>query len=453
MGKKRTDAEQQVAELLRTAKESLGLSVAFLTRMDGTTQTLEVVESSIPLLFQDGATQPQETTFCQAILDGRLPAVIPDVGALPVAKRLPAARFPRIRSYVSVPVTLSDGSLYGTFCAAALTTDKGLTKRDQSLMNVLASAAAVIIEPGVREAERVRAIRHRLDPLMAAGGPTVVLQPIVSLRTGQRIGAEALSRFPSEWGMAPDVCFEQAHSVGRGARLELQALERAARLLDQVSGYVAMNVSPQTLLDPECQTLFGRLDAKRLLIELSEHDPVEDYEELSAALAPLRAKGAKLAIDDVGAGFSSLRHIVLTSPDVIKIDRSIAAGLATDPVLHTLVRALVQFAHGSGATVVAEGIETEDDALALRELDVDSGQGWLFGRPGTVEALLATATWRPAHAQTHGRAHDHTQTHDQTQANDQVQAASTPAIPRSRQATDHLPTVEAVDNSTQVRPL
>ena len=84
--------------------ESLGLSVAFLTRMDGTTQHLEVVESSVPFLFKEGATQRQETTFCQAILDGKLPAVIPDVKDFPEAMKLPAARMPRIRSYVSVPV-------------------------------------------------------------------------------------------------------------------------------------------------------------------------------------------------------------------------------------------------------------------------------------------------------------------------------------------------------------
>jgi GAF domain-containing protein len=118
MGKQRTQADQQVADLLRTAKGSLGLSVAFLSRLDGATQVLEVVESSVPFLFKEGATQPQETTFCQAILDGRLPAVIPDVTAFPAAMKLPAARVPRIRSYVSVAVVLSDGRLYGTYCAA-----------------------------------------------------------------------------------------------------------------------------------------------------------------------------------------------------------------------------------------------------------------------------------------------------------------------------------------------
>src|SRR5450432_4432845 len=102
MARSRSSVQQQVADLLLIAKRSLGLSVAFLSRLDGTTQFLEVVESSVPFLFKEGATQRQATTFCQAILDGKLPAVIPDVKAFPAAMELPAARLPRIRSYVSV---------------------------------------------------------------------------------------------------------------------------------------------------------------------------------------------------------------------------------------------------------------------------------------------------------------------------------------------------------------
>ena len=169
----RADAEEQVADLLRTAKESLHLSVAFLTRMDGTTQFLEVVESSVPFLFKEGATQRQATSLCQAIHDGRLPSVIPDLRDFPEAMRLPAARLPRIRSYVSVPVLLSDGTQYGTFCAAGLTSDKGLTKRDKALMDVLAHAAAVIIEPDLQERTRRTEIERRLGPVLADGGPTV----------------------------------------------------------------------------------------------------------------------------------------------------------------------------------------------------------------------------------------------------------------------------------------
>jgi EAL domain-containing protein (putative c-di-GMP-specific phosphodiesterase class I) len=96
-----------------------------------------------------------------------------------------------------------------------------------------------------------------------------------------------------------------------------------------------------------------------------------------------------LAIDDVGAGFSSLRHIVVTSPDTIKIDRSIVSGLDHDPVLARLVESLVDFAHGCGVTVVAEGVETAAEHAMLCAVGVDYGQGWLFGRPGPAALLDA----------------------------------------------------------------
>ncbi|MCW2698755.1 MAG: putative Diguanylate cyclase/phosphodiesterase with sensor [Blastococcus sp.] len=394
MAKKRSDAERQIADLLQTAKKSLRLSVAFLSRLDGTTQHLEVVESSIPFLFKDGTTQPQKTTLCQAILDGRLPAVLPDVTAFPEAMKLPTARIPRIRSYVSATVVLSDGELYGTFCAFGLTSDKELNARDKALMDVLASAAAVIIEPQVRAEQRRREIEDRLSPVIDGGGPVVLLQPIVDLATGDRVGSEALSRFPAAWGMAPDVCFAEAHSIGLGHELELLALERAADHLSRVEGYVAMNVSPATVVTPEFGDLLSRMPLPRVLLELSEHDQVEDYGQLSSALAPFRAGGLRLAIDDVGAGFSSLRHIVVTSPDVIKIDRSIVTGLNSDPVRAKLVQSLVEFGHGCRVRVVAEGVETAGEAAALRTLGVDYGQGWHYGRPGPADALSPAATVR-----------------------------------------------------------
>ena len=387
MARRRTDAEQQIADLLRTARTSLHMSVAFLSRMDGTTQHLEVVDTRVPVLVQEKARVARDTSFCQAVLDGKLPSVIDDVKRYPLAMSLPSARIPRIRSYVSTPVTLSDGSLYGTFCAFGFTSDKELTGRDEALMKVLASAASVIIEPEVRDQQRRDDIDGRLDPLVAAGGPSVVLQPIVDLATGARVGAEALSRFPREWGKGPDVVFEEAHSVGRGHEVELLALRGAAAHLDRVGGYVAMNVSPQTLLTPGFAALLRDLPLHRILLELSEHDPVGDYDALTTALLPFRAAGMRLAIDDVGAGFSSLRHIVVTDPDVIKVDRSIVSGLHTDPVLSKLVESLVIFGHGCGVTVVAEGIETAEEAAALHDLGVDLGQGWFFGRPGPPEAL------------------------------------------------------------------
>ena len=368
MRKPRSDAANQVATLLVTAKKALGLSIAFLSRFDGDIQHLDVVESPLPLLFRDGIRRPLPTSLCQAILDGKLPHVIPNLRDFPEAMKLPAARMPRLRSFVSVPVVLSDGTLFGTFCAAGLTSDKGLSRRDQALMEVLARAAAVILEPGVRDRAERTEIERRLDPVIAAGGPTVLLQPIVDLATGERVGAEA-------------------HRLGRGDELEVLALRGAAAHLGRVGGYVSMNVSPGTLLTAECRALLAGLPPHRVVIELSEHDPVDDYDALRAVLAPLRAAGLRLAIDDVGAGYSSLRHIVLTAPDIIKLDRSIVTGAGADPVLGTLARSLVEFARGCGSRVVAEGVETLADADALRTAGVGYGQGWHFGRPGPAETL------------------------------------------------------------------
>lgn len=221
-------------------------------------------------------------------------------------------------------------------------------------------------------------------PLVSSGGPAIVLQPIVDLASGVRVGVEALSRFPASWDRAPDVCFADAREAGLAATLELQAVVRAVREALEVIApheYVGVNLSPDVLLLPDAGLVLADLSLDRVLLELSEHDPVEDYEALNGVLAPWRAAGLRLAIDDVGSGFSSMRHIVLTRPDVIKLDRGIVDGVATDPVLTTLIGSMVAFARSIGARTVAEGVEQDADALALRGLGVDLGQGWHFGRP------------------------------------------------------------------------
>jgi EAL domain-containing protein (putative c-di-GMP-specific phosphodiesterase class I) len=385
----RTTAEQQIADLLVAARRALGLSVAFLSRLEATTQHLDVVESTVPILFQEGVVLDRSTSLCQAILDGRLPAVISNLTQHPEAMALPAARLPRIRSYVSVPVRLSDGQLYGTFCVCGLRPESKLRPRDRAVMDVLAQAAAAIIEPEIDASLRATEIAARLEPVIARGGPAIALQPIVDLRTGVRVGAEALARFPADWGKAPDVVFAEAHEIGLGGDLEVLAMRRALDTLKTVDGYVAINLSPATLELDACQQILEDAPRGRLVVELSEHDPVGDYPLLGALLGRHRDDGLRLAVDDVGAGFSSLRHIVLTSPDIMKLDRTLVDGVHRDAVLRSLVRSMVSFADGVGARVVAEGIESADDAKALSELGVDFGQGWFFGRPMPAADLAA----------------------------------------------------------------
>ncbi|MGZ4603839.1 MAG: EAL domain-containing protein [Kineosporiaceae bacterium] len=189
-----------------------------------------------------------------------------------------------------------------------------------------------------------------------------------------------------EWGKAPDVCFAEAHRVGEGVALELQALERAAAHLDVVramSRSMSHRWRSSTQAAARCCGCSPR-SASCCSYPNTTRSTTTTLSPMSSARC---ARGLRLAIDDVGAGFSSLRHIVLTAPDVITLDRSVVTGVAADPVLRRLIASMVAFPHGGDAGVVAEGVETEDDAAALRDLGVDDGQGWLFGRPGSAEAL------------------------------------------------------------------
>ncbi len=393
----RSPAEHRVADLLRSARAALGLSVTFLSRMDGVTQRYQVVDSGVPLLFPEGSERPQATSFCQAILEGRLPAVMPDVRRFPEAMALPAARFPRLRSYVSVPVRLSDGTVYGTFGAAGLTTDRSLSERDRAYLELLAATAAEALEPGVLEARHRAAVEARLRPLLAGGGPVVVMQPIVDLRSGRRAGAEALSRFPVDWDRGPAVVFEEAHGVGLGVELELRALRLAVDRLD-VDGYVSMNVSARTLRTEACADLLHRLPVERIVLEVSEHEQVDDPGALRDALAGARAAGLRLAVDDVVGGYPSLRNLSQVAPDLIKLDRSIITRVGAERARRAVVTSVVDFARAGGARVVAEGIETAEDAEVCLELGVDLGQGWFFGRPGPPSGLSPIAGLLPDEA-------------------------------------------------------
>lgn len=235
--------------------------------------------------------------------------------------------------------------------------------------------------------------RRRVERVLDERSIAIACQPIVQLEDGALVGAEALARFPpTDPPQGPDRWFADAHAAGLGVRLELVAVRQAIRLLDQLppGAYLTINVGPDVIAAPELAQILAGADPTRVVLELTEHFPVEDYERLRGALCDLRARGTRLAIDDTGAGFASLAHILKLSPDVIKLDRDLARGIDEDPIRRSLAAALVTFAQRIGAQVVAEGLETDAELATVRELGIGLGQGYLLGRPGPVEALTAT---------------------------------------------------------------
>jgi EAL domain-containing protein (putative c-di-GMP-specific phosphodiesterase class I)/FixJ family two-component response regulator len=236
----------------------------------------------------------------------------------------------------------------------------------------------------VEEARRLREqrLRHALDGALA-----MVFQPICRLTDGKVVGAEALARFRGPPRRGPGYWFAEAHEVGLGAELELVATKAAltelAALPEQV--YLAVNVSPATVLDGRFQKLIAATTAgPRLVLEMTEHAQVPDYRRLARSLSRLRVRGVRLAIDDAGAGFASLRHILRLDPDFIKLDRTLTEGIEHDVSQQALVVGLISFAQKIGATIVAEGIERRAQLEALQELGAPCGQGFYLARPGPL---------------------------------------------------------------------
>jgi EAL domain-containing protein (putative c-di-GMP-specific phosphodiesterase class I) len=249
---------------------------------------------------------------------------------------------------------------------------------------------ALPLDGSTAESPADQEVRARLDRLFATRTLITAFQPIRVLGTGEIIGAEALTRFVSSPFRPPDRWFDEADSIGRGLDLEFLALETAllaaAELPDHL--YVAVNLSPPACLDPRLSDIVrdSGLEPGRIVVELTERSAVADYARLAAALAPLRSDGLRIAIDDVGAGFSCMRHILRLSPELIKLDRTILAGIDNSPSQRALYAAMVSFSSQIGASLVAEGIETTSELATVTELGVKAGQGYLLGRPSVLPA-------------------------------------------------------------------
>ena len=228
----------------------------------------------------------------------------------------------------------------------------------------------------------------RISRVINDGGFSIVFQPIVDLRTDRAVGFEALTRFAD--GTPPERRFIQAAGLGLGLELEAAAVRLALAQADGLSGdtWVSINVSPALIMAVE--PLAGLVQASRhaVVLELTEHVPVEDYDALRAAMRAL-GPAIRFAIDDAGAGFASFRHIVELKPQFVKVNVDLVRAIDRDDARQAFVAGLVYFALKTRCSLVAEGIETAAERDALRSIGVGLGQGYLLGRPAPVADLVA----------------------------------------------------------------
>jgi len=238
-----------------------------------------------------------------------------------------------------------------------------------------------------REAE----LRETLRATLASRSFRPVFQPIVDLESGEVVGYEALTRFES--GQRPDLCFADAWSVGLGADLEIATLEEAvAAAIDLPAGrWLDLNVSPRLLADPERLRDALRAAQRPLVLEITEHDLIDNYGPVREAVRGL-GHDARLAVDDAGAGVANFGHIIELRPDFVKLDISLVRGVNANLGRQAMVVGMRHFSSTAGCRLIAEGVETEEEARTLTGLGVEFGQGFLFGRPEPVGVWAASET-------------------------------------------------------------
>jgi EAL domain-containing protein (putative c-di-GMP-specific phosphodiesterase class I) len=229
---------------------------------------------------------------------------------------------------------------------------------------------------------------------------TLVFQPIVDLAAATVAGYEALARFPGAAG--PDVWFAAAAEAGIAAELEALAIHKALAAVPALppDTFLTVNVSPHILGSAPVQdALASRPDLHRVVVELTEHTPVHDLAALRRQTDELRERGALIALDDAGSGYSGLQQLAALRPQIVKLDRALVSDADTDPVRVALAEMLGEFAGRIDAWLLAEGIETPAELAAFAQLGVPLAQGWLLGRPSPDFAPLAPEAIRLVRAQ------------------------------------------------------
>jgi len=394
-----------IQESLAALRALLRMEVAFVSRFGQGRRWFEFVDADESFRpFQVGDSEPLELTYCGRVVDGRLPRLIRDAGQLPEVADLPATTDLPIGAHLAVPIEGPGGSLLGTLCCFSRRPDQALRDRDLELLTVFAGLISRHLGSLMAADRRSRNVVETVASVISEGGPAIALQPIVDVSTRRFSGYEALSRFPKVDDWTPDRWFREADGVGLGPELEQSAVGAALAHLERLPRRLSLsvNVSARALCSSESLLrLLTDAGTPRLVVELTEHAQVEDYDEVVTTLDELRKTGIRVAVDDAGSGYAGLEHILRLQPEVLKLDRALVEGVADHPGRQALCGALLGFTQRVGSSLVAEGVETRRDLDALACLGVPFAQGYYLGRPQVPEQ--PSVGHHPADAACRGR--------------------------------------------------
>ncbi len=297
-----------------------------------------------------------------------------------------------------MPLRHRDGEVYGTLCCFSFTPDRSLTTRDLGILRLCADLVEAILRTDRDAAREREGRRRRIADAVAAEAVEMVFQPIYRTADGSLSAFEALARFAPVPGMGPDAWFAQAAEVGLGEELEFLALRKALRAFPDLPAGVrlSVNLSPAALVSPRLAEMLADAPLDRLVVELTEHAAVASYEALRDGLGPLRSRGLGLAIDDVGAGHATLRHVLDLAPEIIKLDMSLIRAIDIHSGRRALTEALTGYGRRIGCEIVAEGVETAAEYAVLRGIGVTRVQGFLTGRPMPLREAAVLPPYGPA---------------------------------------------------------
>jgi EAL domain-containing protein (putative c-di-GMP-specific phosphodiesterase class I) len=381
--------DEAIQRMLRALRADLGLDVAFVSQFRDGARVFRYVDADTGTsVVQVDGSDPVEESSCHDVVRGALPEVLPDPAQHPLAARIPATSAVPVGTHLSVPIRFSDGTVYGTFCCFSTEVEPQIDEQSLIGVRLVARVVAEYLEERHHNEAARRARRQALRDIEIGRDLVPAFQPIVHLASGTAVGLEALARFPALDG-GPAVVFADAWALGVGPELELKAARAAFEQLPRLPPdmYLSVNASPALITSGALLDAVPRnFPGERLVVEVTEHAVVEDYDELLPALGELRCRGVRLAVDDVGAGFSGLSSILQVEPDVLKLDATLVRDVDGLLSKQAMVSALVSFAARSGPSLVAEGVESVNEMGMLRNLGVGFGQGYHLGRPALLSA-------------------------------------------------------------------